>query len=344
MKPIAPTVPLPVWKQLYEAAQRVQDIQPWEHLDDLDLVAVRDPSAGASGYGAFMGSGGSLFGYCAYRGAEGFGVYRGLVDGLINPSTDDYVSRLDCLKVEFGSRNELLPEDHAVIRSLELSFRGKHSWPEFRSLIPGHPPWFLTEPEARFFTLNLHAACHHFDRIVRGEVDESYREGECLVYTPHQGSPGFVAGWEPWPKPAKGSETPPVLNLTVINALRASKRETEKAWEADVFWLPSPILDGERPYYLRMAVVCDESSGLVIGADPHPPEPTDHQILADIICSTVEKQGAIPGTVFVKGPDEAAALASLAKALGFANRRRKNLRAIAAFKKAALEQLVYGRR
>jgi hypothetical protein len=342
MKPVAPTVPLPLWKQLYSVADRVQDLRPWEHLDDLDLVVVRDQPGGQTGYGAFMGSGGSLFGYCAYRGAEGFEVYKGLISGKISATADDYISILNCLKLEFGPRNDLQPDDHAVIKTLGLSFRGKHSWPEFRSMIPGHPPWFLTEAEVVFLTLNLHAACYHSERIVRGEIDESFREGECLVYTPNQGSPGFVAGWEPWPEPAKRAEATPLLNLTAINAIRAAKHGTGGAWEADVFYLPSTILDRDRPYYLRLAIVCDES-GLVIGVEPSPPDRSNHQILADTICSTAQKRGVIPGTIFVKGPAEAAALAPLAKALGFATRRQKNLRAIAAFKKAAMDQWVQGR-
>ncbi len=127
MKPAAPLVQLSTWKHLYAAAQRVQDLKPWEQLDDLGLVVVRDPSSGETGHGVFMGSGGSLFGLCVYRGTAGFRMYQGLVDGNIDGMSDDYFATIDCLKLEFSSRSELQPEDHKVIRSLGLSFKGKHS-------------------------------------------------------------------------------------------------------------------------------------------------------------------------------------------------------------------------
>jgi len=57
-----------------------QELKPWEMLDDLDLVVVRDPSSGQTGYGVFMGSGGEIFGYAVYRGSGGFSTYRNLID------------------------------------------------------------------------------------------------------------------------------------------------------------------------------------------------------------------------------------------------------------------------
>ncbi len=92
MKPAPPVVQPTTWKQLYAAAQRVQDLKPWEQLDDLDMVIVRDPATGETGHGVFMGNGGSLFGFCVYRGTAGIRMYQGLADGSFDGTSDDYIT------------------------------------------------------------------------------------------------------------------------------------------------------------------------------------------------------------------------------------------------------------
>jgi hypothetical protein len=169
------------------------------------------------------------------------------------------------------------------------------------------------------------------------------RDGECLVYTPVVAAETeYRAQWEAWPMPAHYSVEPLVLNLARLNALRAKKTEPDSPWETDMFYLPSPIFDRERPYYLRLAAVCQQSSGFVFAAEPSPPELSGHQSLADAICSSIERHGFLPETIFVKGAEEATALTPLANALGFTIRRRKQLKAIQMLKKDMMMQVVRG--
>ena len=337
--PMPPAVQRSTWQELYAAAQRVQELKPWELLDDLDVVVVRDPDSDLTGHGVFMGSGGSLFGICVYRGAGGFYMYKDLIDGKRKGMSEEYFDALDCLKLEFGSREELEPEDFSVIRSLGLSFRGQHSWPQFRSFVPGYAPWFITETEARFLTLCLEAGCHHHDRVDRVEIDESFRKGEYLVYTPVGDAPGFESHWERMPERPSGGAPRPVLDLKRLNALRSLTPAAGVAWEADVFHMPVGILDRDRPYLPRMAAACEESSGFVLETEMFPPEPSTPQLLVNIVCSAAEKSRMLPETVFVKGTNEEAALAPLAKTLGFSVNRRKRLKAIQQFYAAAIKQM-----
>ncbi len=164
MKSTVPTVPPPIWSDLYAVTERFRALRPWEVLDDLDLVAVRDPATGGTGYGIVMGSDGSLFGCCFYRGAEGFNIYRGLLESSSTHNADDEFALQNCLLLEFGARSDLQSGDLAVVRQLGLSFKGKNAWPGFRSLLPGYAPWFLNEAEATLLTLGLHAICAHCER------------------------------------------------------------------------------------------------------------------------------------------------------------------------------------
>ena len=335
MKPSAPAVQMHTWKDLYAATKAFSALQLWEVMDELDLVGVRDPLSGETGYGVVMGSGGTLFGFCVYRGAEGFGIYRRLIEGEADVEEEDLFAAQNCIKLELGPQSDLQSEDLKVIRELGLSFKGKHAWPEFRSMLPGYAPWFLTESEARFLTLSLTAACHHAATV--DDPETSVRVGGCVVYAPAaDGSKGFLAKWEPRPPRMQQPVEQPILNLARINSIRTGKTRPDTSWEADVFHLPSVILDRERPYFIRVAALCQQSSGFALGVEPAAPESSGLQILADAICSAIEKHGFLPKTIFVKRAEYYAALTPLAKALGLTLRRRKNLTAVAMLKRAML--------
>ncbi len=344
MKSVIPAVPLPIWKDLYSAALEFQNLEPWRVLGDMDLVGVRDPSSGEASYGVVMGSGGTLFGFCLYRGADGFKMYRRLIFGESEPQSEEIYAMQNCLKVEFGLRNVLRAEDLGVIHELGLTFKGKQAWPEFRSLIPGYVPWFLTAKEAQVLTFALNVVCHHCERVRRGEVDETFRDKECLVYSAVIDSlTQFDARWEPWPTLKPTPLAFPVLNLTRINAILAKKPKPDSPWEADVFYSPSTIDDRERPYFTRMAVVCQQVSAFAFAFDIFPPETSVTQALSDTICAAVEKHSFLPETIFVKHKEVVTALTPLGKALGVAIRPRGNLETIQLLQEEMKERTMYGR-
>jgi hypothetical protein len=338
MKPSAPPVRISTWKDLFAATKAFSALQLWKILDDRHVVGVRDPLSGETGYGIVMGSFGTVFGLCLYRGAEGFEIYRRLMEQEVDFEDDDLFAAQNCIKLELGPRSDMKPEDMKVIRELGLSFKGKNAWPEFRSMLPGYPPWFLTESEAKLLTLGLTAACWHGERV--RDPETSVRHGECLMYTHAAGgSNELIAQREPWPPRPVRPIAHPILNLARINAMRALKTRPDTPWEADVFHLPSAVLDRERPYFVRMAVVCQQSSGFVFEVAPAVPESSEPQILADAICSSIEKHGFFPETIFVRRPIYIAALTPLATALGLTLRRDKSLAAIETLKRAMLSEM-----
>lgn len=343
MKPTIPAVPLTVWKDLHIAAQSFAELRPWKILDDLDLIGVRDPLTNDVGYGIVMGSGGTLFGLCLYRGVEGFNIYRGLMDGSASRDPEDDFVLQNSLMLEYGPRSDLGAADHAVIKELGLTFKGKAAWPLFRSLLPGYAPWHLTEAEARFLTLGLAVACHHCERVINGNVDDSIRDHQCLVYVPLGDSrTEFQAQWEPWPTQPVPALKQPVLNLATINAIRQRKPQPDTPWEADVFYLPAQIDDRERPYFFRTAAICQQLSGFAFGVDAAYPEDSAAQLLADAVCSAIAKSGFMPDVLYVRNAELAAALAPLGNALGFTIRHQKKLKAIRMLKTSLTQRFVLG--
>ena len=149
----------------------------------------------------------------------------------------------------------MMKEDFAVMKELNISFKGKNAWPELRSFLPGYAPWFLTESEARFLTLGIYAACHHYDQVASGKADESIRGNECLMYTPvnkqegtgEKGSLQFSSAWEPLPVFERQKAKPPVFHLASMESIKEVKLRAGVEWEADAFYQPGAVLDRERP-------------------------------------------------------------------------------------------------
>ena len=329
MKPSALTVSLSTWKELYAAAQQFNALQPWTLLDDADLICVRNPNNGETGYGAVMGSLGTLFGFCLYRGAHGFDFYRRQMMDNGSIQEDDFLSELDCLKVDFCSRAEMEREDISVIKKLNLSFNGKFGWPQFRSVLPRYAPWFLSESEAAFLTLGLKAACLHYHTIDEGTMDESLREDECLMYTPiNTAQTEFQTQWEPLPLITKTPPLPPIFNLSILTDLKTKSLTQDTAWEADVIMLPSMVFEGERPYFVRMTALCHASTGIAFKTDVAVPDVADQQLLADTICSVIKAQSRKPDTLLVKNKKLKDALTPLGNVLGIQIKQKKNLPAV----------------
>ncbi len=343
MKPKIPAVPLPVWKELYIAAQQFYSLKPWELLDDLDLVCVHDPVSDTTGFGVVMGSGGTMFGFSLYRGIEGLEIYR----RLINPDAkDDFLDIFhiqNCLKVEFCSKAELEPEDHRIIKQLDIAFKGNNTWPQFRSHLPKYAPWFLTENEARLLILGLRAACHHYEQVDKGIIDESMQNNKCLMHIPSNDScSAFHTEWKPLPV-IQNAANLSVLNLAEINSIKGKPLNQDKAWEADIVCIPSVINEGDRPYFLRIPALCDADSGFAFQTNPALPEISNHQLLSDSICSVINKLGYRPKTIFFKNTADIKALSSLGKTLEISIRKKKILRTILDFRENMMSYFTKGK-
>ena len=145
-----PIVPKEVWQELYGAARDFGDVACWDWMSDSDIFGVLNPESGEIGYCCVLGELGDVYGLVVYLGTDGLNQYKAIQSGEVGPDNDDTVFFQNCLKVSFEDRNELSKDDLKVIRGLRLKFRGRNSWPQFRSFRPGYFPWYLTEAEGKY--------------------------------------------------------------------------------------------------------------------------------------------------------------------------------------------------
>lgn len=133
------------WEKLYEAAMEFKEIESWNWMWDSDIFGVQNPENDEIGYCCIMGRMGEHFALAVYLGTEGLDGYLRIQSGEILPGDVDILHLQKCLMASFEDRDFLQKPDLQVIKELGLKFRGRNSWPLFRSYRPGYHPWYLTK-------------------------------------------------------------------------------------------------------------------------------------------------------------------------------------------------------
>ncbi len=336
-----PDVPLPLWRDLYEAALRFKHLRPWETLYDSDIFGIRDPETGDTGYACILGALGEVFALCVYRGAEGFEVHRKMQSEELDPERGDLLPMQNCLMAEFTDREYLEKADFQVIKKLGLSFRGSNAWPRFRSYLPGYFPWHLTEPEVRFLTLALDCACDVTKKVASGSLSLNDRSGQHLVYFQKSGTEALKRGstkcrtrWEVPPVYRPQPPEPFRFGDRNIEAVKSLDLRPDSPWEADCFYLHTPIMDRDRPYLTRVAMVAHHASGYVFHATIVGPEHSLHQVLGQTILDSIRQHHLIPSAIYLRDDALAALLLPLGKALGIPMKSEKRLDSIQTAKRS----------
>jgi hypothetical protein len=92
----------------------------------------------------------------SYRGNEGIGLVHVFLTQEHEPSFQQLLRGMNCLKLDFGLKRELAKPDLARLESVGFKPQGKgHVWPVFQSLRPSWAPWPVNREEAIQLTEDL---------------------------------------------------------------------------------------------------------------------------------------------------------------------------------------------
>jgi hypothetical protein len=331
-------------KRLYAAAESFHKLAPWEWMDDDRIFGVQNPQTGVIDYCGVLGGLGQVFALVVYEGPEGLHDYLKLLSGEIEEKGAYVIEYQRALMASFEDRRELAPEDLAMIRSLNLKFRGKNSWPLFRHYLPGYLPWFVTADQARVLATCLDQAL---------EVLPRYRDNPDLLQDPESGSHlvrvfGSQKGQDGWrdeilPAPAPPpKDSSPAFSVPAdevgIARIRRQQKRRRGVWEIGCCYAPMPIQErrDERPYLPRFLGIVEEGSGLMLAFRLE--KPGGHlRAFRDEILSCLERLDFLPERLLVDHDDAAALAEPIAAGLGITLHRVPELPAFA----EALDELLH---
>jgi len=258
------------WKNLYDAAIKFKEIGSWNWMWDSDIFGVQNPANGEIGYCCIMGRLGEHFALALYLGTDGLEGYLRIRSGKIPMDYFDALHLQKCLMASFEDRQFLQKPDIQIIKKLDLKFRGRNSWPLFRSYRPGYHPWYLTSEEARYLTLALQQAIEVSLRFKKDpDILTPPKENYYLVRVPEM--EGECLRWrDEWIEPQPIEKVEIVAELiddVRIERIKKMVSHRYGVWEADFFHSPTVVREKEeRPYYPYVFLLVDHHSYFILNA------------------------------------------------------------------------------
>ena len=260
------------WKDLYAAAIEFKEIKCWDWMWDTDIFGVQNPINGEIGYCCVMGGAGEHFALAVYLGSEGLNGYLKIQSGKTYPSLEEVLDSQNLLMVSFEDRKYLEKEDLQLIKELGLKFKGRHSWPLFRSYQPGCHPWFLTSKEVLYLALCLRQAIEVSLRFKNNpRMFTPPTENRYLVRVPQKEKDSL--SWKDiWMEPlplakAEISVEPTERQRNCLERVKTGISHRQGIWEADFFYYPHAVKEeeDERPFYPYITLWVDHYSGFIFG-------------------------------------------------------------------------------
>lgn len=286
------------WRRLYELAGGVRALAPWQWMSENDIFAVRARPDAEPAFVSVMGETGQHFAIGAYLGVPAFHAF---VD--LQTADEDEPERLleiPQLQLSLEDRRRLVPEDLEIIRSLGLRIRGRRAWPMFRSVRPGHVPWFVEPAQVMILATVLEQV---LDVTPRARADKTVlcpqEPGHILVRV--RGRDGR------WEDRIERVPPPSVIHFSVDRALTNRLRSLARSAavvEADLFVFPGTVQgEADAPSLIYSAMLVDAASGFIVGAELFEPKPDLASMLARVptaLATCLVKAGMRPAAVVTR--------------------------------------------
>jgi hypothetical protein len=306
------------WRQLYELAEEVRNLAPWQWMRESEVFGVEDPAGGNVHFVSVMGSEGMHFAVSAYPGIEA--LYR--IMNLVEEEIHEYPERLleiPQIQLSFEDRKHLADHAYKKIRSLGLRYRGQNAWPQFQSFRPGYAPWRLQADEMHLMSTVLEQLLEVAPQRRSNPDLLAFDDFETFLVRVPAGSSGKP--WKDEPRRFRAApEEKPAAALSNLSAARLRKLKRQPVFlEVDFFMTPAMIgKKGDRMLsgYALMAV--ENSKGMIIGLEMLVAETSLQSIwrqIPEALAKQLTKAGFLPEALVVRSTLLADLLDPFAKAL-----------------------------
>lgn len=322
-KPEQPS--LEQWSALYEVGINLKKLAPWRMLRDRDILALKLPGYEEDIYCSVMGNGGQNYAIGIYPGKMAF--WR--LSRVMESDPDDlpvlYMADQHCLMCNFGDREELEPQDRAVLKELGLRFRGHNEWIYFRAMTPGTFPWFLDAEQAELLLAALQNVFMLCMCYMEGNLKVDHNAGEALFrFYDEKKELWFntVIPELPIPRPRYEMRLADELALARMKKQRKTKAAVELEW----FYLPIPIQESKntRPHAAHMTLMVDRESGYILNQHLAGPDEDPLTVPPIMLVDYIMESGR-PSAVYVRTEEQASLLEHTCKAVGIKLLFRKKM-------------------
>lgn len=302
------------WKELYEIAIKLKDMEPWEALWDMDLITIIEEDKEPC-ICSIMGRGGECFGIGVYRGAKDIHDFFVMADSYDVPGSQliRYQNNIMC---NFGSREELTNKERKIIKDLGLSFRGKNNWIYFRTFESGYAPFMPNREEVLEATSILQHLYMALLSLVEG-VTVDFEAGNTLMRM-FDKKQGLWLNFEaPMIMPKVEYQVPFIQDELLKRKLK-KQAKTKIVLEMDIVYTNATVKEKafDKPIIPRICVLLDMTQGLIIDNHMIIPDEAEMETIMNMLINYVLQRG-IPKSIVVRDNYMKSIIESLSQELGF---------------------------
>jgi len=318
------------WHELYDVTQRIQSLQPWEHLWDMDLITLQLPEYEQPFFASVMGRNGECFAIAVMEGIEALNDFYQLAESRNIPFGQliRYQNNMTCY---FGDREELSKSERDVIKKLGFKFRGKNQWIFFRSFERGYAPFLLDEKQVLKLTRVFQELFMALKAFIQNRIPVDFDNQKTLYrhFDSEQGLWVTTAGT--LNIPPKEYRIPIVEDEVLIGRLKQQKK-TKSELELDTLFLNTAINDSKsgRPIIPVMFMLADRQSGLPLDQELLTPGDDDITRILSSVINYIANLGR-PKKIVVRDEEMAHLLSDLCRRVDIQIEIQGSLKVIDAF-------------
>lgn len=329
------------WQQLYDLIPEIKKLAPWTFMNEDMVFGVQNPDTSEYGFVSIMGSLGEHLAIAVYLGTEALYSFWAIQHDEVEPES---ILEVQQLQASFEDREMVTSEDRKVMNTLGRKFRGRQSWPVFRSYRPGFVPWYLTQDEAKFLVHVLTQVLDVAPRVRENPnllppLDDEFSylirmpimEGETLLWQDQ------IMQVHP-PKSRKINIMLDIEALAFVKNLPLSK----SSLEVDFFMTPAQIQEqkGQRPFFAYSLLAVEHKSGFIIGGQTLSADPTMDDMLGQValkLLYILANASLRPKTIFVQSARIHGLISPLCQELGIRIKTSSYLRELEIAKASLLD-------
>lgn len=287
-------------KELYEVANVIKMLKPWERLWDTDIISIQLPDREEPVFCSVLGKGGECYGVLVYTGYESMSGFYRMIEAKNVPG---YIlmSYQNCLACNFGDRNELSEKDYKVVKELGFNFRGKNQWIYFKSHKTGFYPWYISCEQADILIETLQNFAMAYKYIIENKIEVNFKNHKTLLRMYSTEKESWLNSEAPMPvmPPMECKKIIATDELYVAKLKKQKKNSIEI--EMDLFYVPASVQENkdEIPYYPRMCIIADKTNGIIIDQYLLNADDQEEQIFMGMFHDLVMQHGR-PQTICVR--------------------------------------------
>lgn len=254
-----------LWLELYEVAEKIQELEPWKYLWDMDLLVYLCQPLNKIFYCSVMGRGGMHKAIAIYQGEQIHDFFE-----LAKNQIPEYMmlNYQECLMCNFMNRQATLPKNREIIKELGLSFRG--TWISFENFEKGYEPSAIDINQVKIMIEALKNFYMMFRAIIEQGIKADFENGEILARHYDKEKKLFLNYPAPLMLPEKHYDIISVSDDFKENIMKIPQTEMELEYEF-LNYVPIRIRENKeqdgRYYYPRARFLADRKTGFVISHD-----------------------------------------------------------------------------